>query len=208
MFTLLLPADTIDDLRVQARHDVRGGYVHPATIVDALVELVEYDPSTEELVASDRPRAVAEVSSIVAEEDAAYLAEAATWPEVTDCDRLTAVFAGLDRQGIVARENVGYTQGDLQADLSAVVSDLRKAGREVRGWVGFHSQDVERAVDGGGLFLGFAPVDKSTEASWVQVGTEIVDAFKKAGFEVTWNGSGKQRPHIAIDWKRRRSEPT
>jgi len=63
----------------------------------------------------------------------------------------------LERSGIVARENVGYTQSDLRDELSEVVTDLLKAGRSIRGWVGFHGQDLERAVDGGGLHLGFAP---------------------------------------------------
>jgi hypothetical protein len=166
------------------------------------VELVEYDPATAELVASDRDRAVAEVSSIVA--DGAYLAEAATWSSETDCDRLTAVFAELDHRGVVARENVGYTQSDLQAEMSGLVGEFAKAGRAVRGWVGFHGQDVELAVDGGGRYLGFAPAESANGAAWAQLGTEIADAFKMAGFEVDWNGKGNQRPRLSVDWKRRR----
>lgn len=200
----MLPADTIQDLRDQARHAVRGGYEQPREIIDSLVELVEFDSETEELVAGDRARAVAEVSTIVAQENSKYLAEAASWPPETDCDRITAVFADLERRGIVARENVGYTQGDLGVELSAIVAELVKAGKSVRGWVGFHGQDVEGAVDGRGLFLGFAPVDRKNNKAWVELGTEIVQAFGRAGFDVSWNGKANERPHLAVDWKRRR----
>jgi uncharacterized protein DUF6891 len=201
----MLPADTVRDLREQARHNVRGGYEQLQAIVDALVELVEFDPETQDLVASNRSRAVAEVAAIVAEENSSYLAEAATWPPETDCDRITAVFADLERNGIAAGENVGYTQGDLGVEMSEIVAELAKAGHTMRGWVGFHSQDVESAVDGRGLHLGFAPVDGKNKGAWVELGTEIVEAFKRAGFQVTWNGKANQRPHVAVDWKRRRS---
>lgn len=203
----MLPADTVQYLREQARRDVRGGYAQPSGIVEALVELVEFDPQTEKLVATDRSRAVAEVSEIVAEEDSRYLAEAASWPPETDCDRIAAVFAELERQGIVARENVGYTQGDLAVEMSANVAELVKAGQPVRGWVGFHGQDVESAVDGRGLFLGFAPTDRQNKKAWVELGTEIVEAFGRAGFKVDWNRNANQRPLLAVDWKRRRRTP-
>jgi hypothetical protein len=205
MFSGVLSAETAEDLRIRARHAIRGGYEQPSTVVDDLVELIEYDPATEELVRSDRAAAVSEVTSIVHDEDSQYLAEAATWPPETDCDRLAIVFAELERSGIVARENVGYTQSDLRDELSEVVTDLLKAGRSIRGWVGFHGQDLERAVDGGGLHLGFAPAQSSKEAAWVEVGTEIVETFRKAGFTIEWSGSSNQRPLLkAINWRRRR----
>ena len=205
MLFVMLPADTIQELREQARHSVRGGYEQLEEIVDALVELVEFDPETQDLVASDRSRAVAEVGAIVAEENSSYLVEAATWPPQTDCDRITAVFADLERNGIAARENVGYTQGDLAVEMSEIVAELAKVGHSMRGWVGFHSQDIESAVDGRGLHLGFAPVDRKNKGAWVEIGAEIVEAFKLAGFKVTWNGKANERPHLAVDWKRRRS---
>src|SRR5690348_9854619 len=100
MLTRMLSAEPNEELRTIARHAIRGGYEKPPEIIDALVELIEYDPETEMLVASDRARAVAEVSSIVRDEDSAYLAEAASWPSETDCDRIAAVFADLDGRGI------------------------------------------------------------------------------------------------------------
>jgi uncharacterized protein DUF6891 len=201
----MLPDDTIDDLRTRARHAIRGGYEKPRAIIEGLVELIEYDPETQELVATDRTRAVAEVSEIVNDEDSRYLAEVATWPLETDCDRIAAVFADLESRGIVARENVGYTQSDLRDEMSETVVALVKAGRTVRGWAGFHSQDLERAVDGGGLYLGYAPLDTSNAAAWIDVGTDIADSFKRIGFKVTWNGTADQRPYLeSVDWKRRR----
>ena len=201
----MLPADTIDDLRMRARQAIRGGYEEPKAVIDSLVELTEYDPETEKLVATNRVGAVAEITSIVSDEDSAYLTEVGSWPPETDCDRISAVFTRLDSAGIVARENVGYTRSDLQDEMSELVANLVKAGRIVQGWVGFHGQDVERAVDGGGLYLGFAPARDSSEAAWLDVGNAIVDAFKRAGFKVAWSGKSSDRPHLApVDWKRRR----
>jgi len=205
MFTAMLPANTIDDLRTRARQAIRGGYEEPKAVIDSLVELIEYDPETEKLFASDRAGAVAEITAVVSAEDSRYFSEVGSWPPETDCDRLAAVFTSLDSGGIVARENIGYTRSDLQDEMSELVANLLKAGRGVRGWVGFHGQDVERAIDGGGLYLGFAPARDSSEAAWLDVGNAIVDAFKSAGFKVAWNGTSSERPHLApVDWKRRR----
>src|SRR5262245_61330412 len=47
----------------------------------------------------------AEVKRLTKELLAAHRAEEATWKGPTDCDRLDAAFAALQRRGVVARQN-------------------------------------------------------------------------------------------------------
>jgi hypothetical protein len=202
----VLPDSTLEDLRTRARQAIYGGYEEPSQVVEGLLELVEYDPETEAVVASNRSAAAAEVAAIVRETGAKYLAESAEWPPETDCDRLRSAFHALDSADIAARENVGYDMSDVRYEMEEIVRELVGSGRQIRGWVSFHGQDVERAVDGGGLYLAYAPFDSASDEAWKSVGAEIADSLRQAGLEVTWNGNPDQRIHLAaIRWQNRRS---
>src|SRR4051794_32529957 len=91
---------TLREIRAQ----VRGGFEDRGRILEIFCEEMyapgELDP--------------AEVEAAIDDARAAYEAEKAGWPEVTDCDRLDAVFASLKRRGIIALQNAGYTQSDGQ----------------------------------------------------------------------------------------------
>jgi len=87
------------------------------------------------------------------------------FPSTTDCDRLTAAFSRLEADGVLAREDVGYTQSDLRGDMWELVDRARAEGRDPRGWVAFHRQDLERVVDSGVLYISFASVSDDDEGS-------------------------------------------
>jgi hypothetical protein len=143
--------------------------------------------------------------AMLAEHGLAQMAEKrsaeATWPATTDCDRLNAVFDRLDSQGILALENAGYTSSDAHGDAWHMVEQA-PPGR-YRGFGYYHGQDVERAVEGQPLFIGFDAVEESAEAKRT-IGEQIAAALRETGFEVDWNGDPETRMSIVgIDWKRR-----
>jgi hypothetical protein len=140
------------------------------------------------------------------QEFAAKLEQQLEWPEKTDCDRLDEVFAALERLGIIALQNAGYTQSDGMEDVSEA---WRSRGGENSGIVGYcfyHGQDLERVVKGESLHLTFGDIH-GDDAKGVGIGITICRVFKQHGFAVEWDGDVKTRIQITdIDWKRRTPE--
>ena len=126
-----------------------------------------------------------------------------SWPEVTDCDRLDAVFDELEADNILSVQNAGYTQ---QNAIDDVAQYSREAGGEESDYEGFcfyHGQDLERVIDGGELAIGFGDVD-GDDAKGEEIGRRIKSFFEVAGFEVDWNGSIQTRLSVkGIHWQRR-----
>jgi len=154
----MLPDDAAADVEDRVRLAVAGGYDSADAIVEGLVELVEFDPATEAVVAGNRDDVVAEIQRMVDRRMADHAAAEAAFPSTTDCDRLTAAFARLESDGVLAREDVGYTQSDLRDEMWELVDRAGSKRRHPRGWVAFHRQDVERVVDSGVLYISFASV--------------------------------------------------
>jgi hypothetical protein len=125
----------------------------------------------------------------------------ASWPAVTDCDRLDAAFAELERSGLIALQNAGYTMSDGHSDVGDVLA--RRERDQVKGFCFYHGQDLERAVEGGGLMLAYGDLDAEPGAK-TAVGHLVAAALRRAGFEVEWNGDPEKRIFLPrVDWKRR-----
>jgi len=132
------------------------------------------------------------------------IAEATTWPAVTDCDRLDSAFAAINRRDVIALQNAGYTQSDGYGDFRAALAEYPDALRIV-GYCFYQGQDLERAVRGDGLYLAFGPRDAKLEATvGIDVGRIIVDEVQRVGLAVEWNGTFKQRILLPrLTWQRR-----
>jgi hypothetical protein len=128
------------------------------------------------------------IAELVDGEFARHLAEQEEWPEVTDCDRLTAAFRDLDVAGITAREHFACCQSCGVAEIKA--EEVR------RGYVFYHFQDVRGAAAGGGVFLSYTP-DR-------QIGAEIATALRAHGLEVDWDRDTGTRIYVPLTWQRRR----
>jgi uncharacterized protein DUF6891 len=123
----------------------------------------------------------------------------ASWPAVTDNDRLDRTFAALEQTGIVARQNFaccmscGFTEiGDEIRDRAAT-----------QGFVFYHGQDTERAADGGGVYLAYGAL-AGGDAAAQAIGRRVVDALVAEGLQPAWNGSVETRIALPLEWKRRR----
>ncbi len=197
---MALSQQTLEDLDSAAWTAVYAGYEPLEEIRAGLLELIEDDPATEAEVAVDRDAAVQAVDEIVTRHADAHTHEQESFSTPTDPERLSALFEQLDRDGIVARENVGYTQGDLSLEMWELLDD-RPDGR---GWVGFHGQDLERVVHGGVLFLAYAHRSDRDE-DFAVIAREVADRARDAGFDVHWDGDPKQRIELrGLRWQRRR----
>lgn len=174
-------------------HFVRAAFDEPDRITDIICEEI-YEPGD-----LDRDEVVAAISAAVARRENAK----STWPPETDNDRLERAFEALNRRGVVALHNAGNTQSDGYGDFLDRLEETGPAG--VIGYCFYHWQDVERALDGGGLYLAFGPRDSDEEPDGgVAVGRIVVGELDRVGLATSWNGTFSQR--ILIDnfeWQRR-----
>jgi hypothetical protein len=126
-----------------------------------------------------------------------------SWPAETDCDRLDFAFLMLEEaHGIVARHNFTCCQTCGHSEIWGEVRAAQAQG-PVTGYVFYHEQDTERAVEGGHLYLAYGAVDDD-DAATRDVARRIVQTLEEAGLPVEWNGDPRQRIRVALDWKRRR----
>ncbi|WP_295862422.1 hypothetical protein [uncultured Xanthomonas sp.] len=124
-----------------------------------------------------------------------------TWPTQTDCDRLDALFEQLHASGICALANAGYTMSDGHVEVNQAVADT--PDRRYHGYCFYHGQDMERAIDGGGLMLAFGDLEGREEAD-LAVGQQVAAALRAAGFTVDWDGTPRKRIDLpGFVWQRR-----
>lgn len=130
---------------------------------------------------------------------AEHLAAQATWPDVTDNDRLTAAFAELDGTGIVTREDFTQTMTDGRHEIRGEAANRDDA----RGWAFYHGQDVSSCVAGGGLNLAYGAVDQDGDTA--AIGQEIVKSLQAHGLTVEWDGDAATRIRVVMPWRKRRT---
>ena len=186
-----------DDFDALAYHQERlrllvwGGFFNAADLVMEIKDL-EYDPEAKPHLEPLRSYAEAQLQDKKVAET--------QWPNVTDWDRLDAVFEKLSAAGILALHNAGYTTSDAHGDAWEVIAE---GPEDWRGFVYYHGQDVERVLDGHPLFLGFDAVAQDPEAKR-ELGAEILDSLRGAGFAVDWEGDPEIRPSISgLNWRKR-----
>jgi hypothetical protein len=183
--------EILQDLRSHIREKVDAAFDDEEDILQSAVDYLtgEADEETRRLYAQ----------GYLKEELDRHRAEQATWPPKTDCDRLDAAFAELDRAGIVARQNFTCCQNCGSHEIGDEIKATKEKGITPIGYTFYHMQDTEGAVNGSGLYLAYAG---KTDA--VAVANQIIDALRRHGLEPKWDGNLDTRIFVPIDWKRRR----
>jgi hypothetical protein len=181
--------DEIDAIRSFIRARVRGFGV----LDDVIEETGSYLEGTAEV-----PEGLAE--QILAEEILALRADEERWASPTDNDRLDAAFAALDKQGILAEQDYWCCQN---CGHTAAVDEVKKSKGRYKGYVFYHAQDTESAIEGGGLFLAFGTTKPDPDAD-VAVARAAVDALEREGLRVRWDGTVQRRPFVEMAWRKRR----
>jgi hypothetical protein len=127
----------------------------------------------------------------------------ASWPQVTDCDRLDAAFAELESNGIVCRQDFADCLSCGYAEIWGELKKEKRAGKTIRGFTFFHQQDTEHAVLHGGIHLGYGSLVDDEKADLAIAG-EVAETLRRHGLRVNWAANIKQRIEVELDWKRRR----
>jgi hypothetical protein len=180
-----------EDVTEQIAMCVRGGYMTAAEIVEVVVESTDDEG---EVVADE------EIARLVDEAIAARRGELASGSP--SYDRLHRVFCELEAAGVLARENYWCCQTCAYA---AIDREIVEAGeRQVRGYVLFHSQDAERAADGGGLLLRYGGVTADPQregpAATKKIGEEIVMRLRAVDLVPQWSGSPNEVIYLPMTW--------
>ena len=147
---------------------------------------------------------VARVKAFAAVTLAKKRAAEAEWPQTTDCDRLDRAFARLKAQRICALQYAGNTLDEGFDAVSDAVNEEGVPQDQYMGYCFFHSQDIDRALDGEGLMLAFGHLDSDDANDTIPVGRLISEALQQEGWQVDWNGSAEQRIGVpGLRWQRR-----
>lgn len=195
-----MTTDERDDLKMWARLHVRGGYEPLEEIEEILLDYAQdfRSPLTE------RDRQI-EVRNALVHAVSALVQDQETWPVLTDFDRLQLAFDRLEEEDVVARQNFTCCGTCGAAEIGVEMDDYEEiTGREARGYVFFHQQDTESAVESGSLYISYGASDATapTEES-VGVGQRLFDILQSVGLKPIWDGKINHRVGVAIDWKRR-----
>jgi hypothetical protein len=163
--------------------------------VRSLVEATDYERDVE----------LAEeiVARIVDDELLAHYGRQETWTAPTDCDKLDAAFAAMEKQGVVARQNFTCCNTCARAEIwDEVIAVEEDSERVAIGYAFYHMQDTERAVEGGAINIKFGATSDSTDEA---VGQHVFDALLAAGLDAGWSGSADDAVQVGLaDWRKRR----
>ncbi len=123
-----------------------------------------------------------------------------SWPKVTDCQRLDKAFADLDSSGIIARQHFARCTNCGRAEIRDEIASARAQGRTIRGYVFFHFQDTERALNNQGLLMTFGSPGHPDEAG--EIAKETAAVLSRHGLHPNWNGDPDVKIFLPINWKR------
>ncbi len=116
-----------------------------------------------------------------------YLEATATFPEVTDCDRLFLAFQSLKKQSIIGVpwcDNAPTAACDMAVDIAA------EEGYD--GCCYFHEQDLTDCLEQGELYISFTGLEE-TEEDTLKVGDAVFAALAEAGLSPQWQRSPYER---------------
>jgi len=185
--------------------DVEHVLAHVQPAVDAgfmdraeIVELAREVAQEEDLAIS-----LDQIQRMVDERLVDHASRQASWPAITDNDRLEAASRKLETSGILVRENFTCCGTCGSYEIWDEIAKAKKSGSSVRGYAFYHSQDADGAAEGGRLHLSYGSTEEGEDAS-VAIASQIEAALRAEGLTVNWNGTIGQRIGIDLEWRRRR----
>lgn len=178
---------------------VWGGFETPASIREIITEQTT---APNQLTAGDRRWITTEIQRRLADKRI----HQQHWPRTTDWDRLDCAFHDLESDGIIALHSAGTTQSDGLSDTMEVFDARQQRGEVARGYVFYHGQDINTALESGRIHLAFGAFDNSEETA-ADVARQIVSTINRQGLHVSWEDSLDQRILIQpIEWRKRSPE--
>lgn len=188
-------ADRLKDLQAFIAYSVREGFESVHEIIENATDYAFEKYQRDDL----HP----EIKRITAELIAAHRAKQAKWKGPTDCDRLDEAFAALNQQGIVARQDFSCCNNCGFTEIWDEIEEEEKR-QPVEGYVFYHLQATETAIESGQLLLAYGCVEEG-EAALVRIANKVVAELRRVGLDASWGGTAYHP--IVVDgivWRRRR----
>lgn len=157
--------------------------------------------------ADERESLRGEVVKLVDEELLAHKRREKEWKFLTDPDRLTRAFEGLERQGILARERFADCRKCAVADIRSERELSIEHGKSPTGYVFFTEQDADDVSDHGELVLEFGSF-RDDPAAHQRVAEKVKEALSKEGLTVVEEESDEGGEAYLVltelNWQKRR----
>ena len=190
-------AEVIEHLKRYLRVRVLGGFEEYEAIVDSVAGVV----------ADELGRRDAQLESVLTSYLSAFITETvdaqSRWQGTSVNDNIDLAFAELEAKDVIALQNAGYT---ISSGWECVAEERAHRPR-AKGAVFYHGQDLERAVEGGGLYLAFGALGASSSSradDAVEIGRHVCAALAKRGVATEWDGTSAKRIRIPpFEWRRR-----
>jgi bifunctional non-homologous end joining protein LigD len=112
--------------------------------------------------------------------------------------RIDGVFEALTKAGLVTLQDAGSTQSDGFSDCVEAFHERGGEAAGVHGFCFYTRQDLNRAKSASQLSLAYWGAPQGADADMLRVGELVVEHFRKAGFEVRWNGAASMRPEVDL----------
>lgn len=177
---------------------VRAGYMTVAEIAEVMEEIVDESKH-------DRPASNEIIHAIQVSMEARRRELDVTIP--SSYERLRQAFDVLEERGLLTRENYWCCQTCAFAAITDEIGEELDDGSDVRGFVFFHSQDTDRAVEEGYLLLSYGGIGREPgregPAPSKEIGEEIVELLRSAEFAPEWSGSPNDPIEVPITWDKR-----
>ncbi|WP_111683819.1 DUF6891 domain-containing protein [Winogradskyella tangerina] len=173
--------------------DVKFGFENKYELFENLIDMFYDVEDFDETWLKD------EIESKIAE----HINQSRNWERPTDFEKLRDAFDELNANGIVGLHKAGYTRQDGEDDCMEIIEELSSLGINAKGYCYYHTQDLERLIEGDNLlYLGFDSHNGEDESA-VHVAEEIVEVLRQSEFNVKWNGSLNNRIEVSgIEWKK------
>ncbi len=159
------------------------------------------------------------VQDNLAEQARLLAIEQASWPSVTDCDRMDKVEANLRQQGILFWQASvccdTCTIGEMPDRLNEIDERFPGFYDRARGYAFFIDQTIPESLASStklSVYLGYGwlnPDDEKTDEDIYQqhalaIAHEVCNALRAEGFEVDWNGDFARKIGVTLNWQRRK----
>lgn len=139
--------------------------------------------------------------------DAKLIAEA-SWPELTDCDRLWNAFDEINSSGILALHSPAATMDMCEF---ACITQWEQDGGPSSGRIAYlyyHTDDLENVVVTGDLMLAYACFEQhpglhDLPLMQEMIGHRVVEILRKHGLKVDWNGNTAEKIAVKLTWLKR-----
>src|SRR5262249_61385294 len=107
-------------------------------------------------------------------------------------------FGGLEAEGVVALPHFPCCSTCGHAEIGAETAETEAKGVAVVGYVFYHVQNTEAAVQCGGLYLGFGATEDGT-GPIREVGRRVVTVLERNGLNTRWNVSYTECVYAEMD---------